>query len=176
MTYEDADAQRRKVLAELGEFGFDLRPVGQSSLVSLLYIMKGSYADLDTHARDALEAAAVGLKFLKSEYTFLSLADLRAQLERIESAMTLEEAVRVYIEVLDPNALIVLEAECLEICPLPIERTPTSAIVDRAASRPSVLYGRPISVVTDFFTSYSDPEFKKLAWAQMIPVARGALY
>ena len=174
--YEHSEALRTKALAELGTFELDLGPVGQTSSVELLFIMNRKQSELSNELRAALEGVASGLNYPKTQYGILSISDLKDRLEQAQNALTLPEAIDLYVEVLDPEAVVVLEASILELWPrdYEVEKAPEQG----AGRMQKFAYSnmRVVAMVSDFFACFSDPELKRLAWAQMLPASHAPIF
>lgn len=174
--FEQNEAQRKKVLTELAEQGLDLRPVGQTSVVGLLYIMERSHKKLTAELRTALENATRGLNFLKTEYGILSLDDLREEIDAGRCSLSLPEAVETYVQVLDPGSVVLLEASILEVWPPQLELTDAPLNARNMVSKHGTYDLRPVATVTDFFGCFMEPELKKIAWAQMLPATKAPVF
>lgn len=166
---------RSKVIAELEELGLNLGPVGQISSMSLLYIMEQPLASLTSDMRQTFENITHGLNYPRTDFAFLSIADLSTHLEKTGSKLTLKEAVEAYIDILDPYAVIVLQISIQEKCGLDV-RVEKPVVKLTSASDKCYLDDRPIAFVTDFFNCFTDDSLKRLAWAQMVPVSYNPAY
>lgn len=174
--FEETEALRKKVLAELGAFDLDLAPVGQTSSVSLLYIMNRNHSELSPELREALEGATHGLNYSKTQYALLSVDDLQQRLVSAKSDLTLQQAIDIYVDVLDPEAVVVLESSILEIWPEHLELTQAAVQGAGRMQKSGYSHMRVVATVTDFFSCFKDPELKRLAWAQMLPASHTPIY
>lgn len=166
---------RSKVIAELGEHGLDLGPVGQIASMSLLYIMEQPLSELTSDLRQTFENITHGLNYQRTDFAFLSIVDLTEHLEKTGSKLTLKEAVEAYIDILDPYAVIVLQISIQERCALDVSIEKPVVKLTRGLDR-CYLNGRPIAFVTDFFSCFADDSLKRIAWAQMVPVSYNPAY
>lgn len=124
---------RAKAEAELAALGLSSKASEGILNTDLLYITKRPLADVDSRIRDALSNAAEALNFARNRCALLSLDDIYAELaerrgkgadadgeaalsEEAEKAAR-ESAAKAYISILDPAAVIFLEADELPKLP-----------------------------------------------------------
>ncbi|MBK5211946.1 MAG: hypothetical protein JJE36_06535 [Coriobacteriia bacterium] len=160
--------QRKKVQAELGAYGLDLRPVGNASAVDLLYISTRANKNVGPEAHRALDGATTALGYSPLNYAILSLNDIEAELSSsTPSDLTLSAAVGLFVDILDPYAIIILHADILKIWPPSMNVEDVTLPSGRRVARGTV-DGRVIAACTDFFASLENPELKPLVWSQML--------
>ena len=174
-SYDQHDALRKRIIAELNDAGLDLAPLGYVSNVDLLYIMEQTRDALSEEQKTALENAAHGLGYAKTRFAILSLDELRASLAERSVACSLGEAVEIYVQVLDPYAVVNLQHSVTTVWPLDLEMRPSPISGPGRMKELGFSKGRPVALVSDFFVRLNKLDSKRLAWLQMIPARRGAV-
>lgn len=117
---------RAKIEADLSELGLTTRASEGMVACDLLYITKRSLKEVDSRVRDALSNAAEALHYARNRCALLSFDDIAAELggkkkgSEADAQTVLHEALLAYARILDPRAIIVLEANELEKIKLPI--------------------------------------------------------
>lgn len=176
-TYDRHEALRKRIIAELTEVGLDLAPLGYVSNVDLLYIMEQPRKNLTPELKTALENATHGLGYAKTRFAILSLDELRELLEtRKEVSCTLSEAVEYYVQILDPFAVVNLEHSIAKVWPADLELRNATVTGPGRVIKLGFSKGRPVALVTDFFSCFAKQETKALAWMQMIPASRESVF
>jgi len=165
--------QRKKVQAELGAYGLDLRPAGNASAVDLLYICTRANKDVGPAAHRALDGATSGLGYSPLNYAILSLDDVEVELA--SSDLTLPVAVGLFVDILDPYAIIILHADILKIWPPSMDVEDVTLPSGKRVARGTV-DGRVIAACTDFFASLENPELKPLVWSQMLIAEKRSVF